>query len=310
MADIWAKIGGAVKKGVETTKDALLLVPKALIYPIKKPFASLDEMKHDAKVSLKEAVGMNVPEKEREYDPPIETTQASKNLGIEIISYKGGKIKFLASRMLVGDVSHLSPKQLGQIEALPNVDVFREENKVVIEVDVEKITNDVKNNSEHKGKSLEEIKGLVLKRIYDEVNRNLKDLAGITGGELKVHTDRKLLHGIAGKLYREHNEQLSKTAISDKSSNTMKPSEAVNKITTQNNMTNPLKMYYLQSEVITEKTGKVKGQQADYEAALRGQNVQLNAFNLENVSSETAVSSSPIPNTGNNKRDSGGRSLS
>jgi hypothetical protein len=253
---------------------------------------------------------MNVPEKEREYDPPIETTQASKNLGIEIISYKGGKIKFLASRMLVGDVSHLSPKQLGQIEALPNVDVFREENKVVIEVDVEKITNDVKNNSEHKGKSLEEIKGLVLKRIYDEVNRNLKDLAGITGGELKVHTDRKLLHGIAGKLYREHNEQLSKTAISDKSSNTMKPSEAVNKITTQNNMTNPLKMYYLQSEVITEKTGKVKGQQADYEAALRGQNVQLNAFNLENVSSETAVSSSPIPNTGNNKRDSGGRSLS
>lgn len=142
MTDIWAKVGVAVKKGAETTKDVLLLVSKALIYPIKKPFASLDEMKHNATVSLKGAVGMNVPEKEREYDPPIETTQASKNLGVEIRSYKSGGIKFLASKTLTGDVPYLTREQLGEIEELNKEDkyssiaIFREENEVVIEVHV------------------------------------------------------------------------------------------------------------------------------------------------------------------------------
>ncbi|MDG7055151.1 MAG: hypothetical protein LJD31_01175 [Wolbachia endosymbiont of Menacanthus eurysternus] len=214
MADIWAKIGGAVKKGAETTKDVLLLVPKALIYPIKKPFASWGEMKHDAKVSLKEAVGMDVPEKEKKYDPPIETTEASKNLGVET-SYKDGKIKFLASRTLAGDIPYLTTEQLGKIEELnknkenkySSIAVFREENKVIIEVDVKEITNNIKNDLKHKGKSPEEIKKLVIEGIYGEVDRNLKDLAKITGGEFKVHTDRKLLNGIAEKLYREYDEK-------------------------------------------------------------------------------------------------------
>jgi hypothetical protein len=267
---IWAKIGGAVKEGAKATGKVLNLVPKALIYPIRKPFASLGEMKHDAKVALQEAVGMDVPEKEREYDPPIETTQASKNLGIEIISYKDEKIKFLASRTLVGDVSHLSPKQLGQIkEVLPNIDVFREENKVVIEVDVGKITNDIKNSPEHKGKSPEKIKGLIIKQIKQKVDGDLKKLAEITGGELKRHTDRKLLHGIAEKLYREYDsrssetavpshkkqqlsetkpiepannkkssEQLSETAVPNKSSSTMKSSGNVKP--EEFNITNPM----------------------------------------------------------------------
>ncbi|WCR59320.1 MAG: hypothetical protein PG978_000756 [Wolbachia endosymbiont of Ctenocephalides felis wCfeF] len=236
MADIWAKIGGAVKKGAGTTKDVLLLVPKALIYPIKKPFASFGEMKHDATVSLKEAVGMDVPEKEREYNPPIETTKASENLGIEIISYKDGKIKFLASRTLVGDVSHLSPKQLGQIkEVLPNIDVFREENKVIIEVDVEEITKGIKNASENKGKSPEEIKGLIIEQIKQKVDGDLKKLAKITGGELERHTDRKLLYGIAEKLYREYDGQ-DKSAEAKKSPE--QPSETVKK--EDFNITNPM----------------------------------------------------------------------
>lgn len=269
MADIWAKIGGTVKKGAETTKGVLLLVPKALIYPIKKPFASFGEMKHDATVSLKEAVGMDVPEKEREYDPPIETTKASENLGVKIISYKDGKIKFLASRTLTGDIPYLTPEQLGKIEELNrenkylSIAIFKEENKVVIEVDVEKITNKIKDAPENKGKSPEEIKKLVLEGIYDEVDRNLKDLAGITGGELKVHTDRKLLYGIAEKLYREYDEQLSKaakspeqpseTAVPKKPSNTIEPN---NEIITQNNMTNPLLAYY--QEVADGKISGVK----------------------------------------------------
>jgi len=215
MADIWAKIGGAVKKGAKTTKDVLLLVPKALIYPIKKPFASLDEMKHDATVSLKEAVGMNVPEKEREYDPPIETTQASKNLGIEIISYKDGKIKFLASRTLTGDIPYLTPEQLGKIEELnkeskySSIAIFKEENKVVIEVDVKDIIKKIKEGKSEMDE--EAIKKHALEGIVKELGGNLKKLAEVTGGEFKVHTDLKLLYGIAEKLYQECDNQEEKS---------------------------------------------------------------------------------------------------
>ncbi|WCR57655.1 hypothetical protein [Wolbachia endosymbiont of Ctenocephalides felis wCfeJ] len=209
MAPIWDKIGRAVKKGVTVAGNIAALVPKALLYPVKKPFASLDRMKHDAKVSLKEAVGMNVPEEERKYDPPIETTKASENFGVQIKEQKEkGKVTFLVSRTLTGDIPYLNDEQLDTIKKdLPSVTVFREENKVVIEVDVEKITNDIKNDPKNKGKSPGEIKKLVLQEIYNEVDRNFKGLAKITGGEFKIHTDRKLLHGIAEKLYKEYDGQ-------------------------------------------------------------------------------------------------------
>ncbi|MDG7052410.1 MAG: hypothetical protein LKM45_00795 [Wolbachia endosymbiont of Alcedoecus sp.] len=336
MADIWAKIGWAVKKGAKATKDVLFLVPKALIYPIKKPFASWGEMKHDAKVSLKEAVGMDVPEKEKKYDPPIETTKASKNLGIET-SYKDGKIKFLASRTLTGDIPYLTTEQLGKIEELnknkenkySSIAVFRGENKVVIEVDVKEITKKIKDAPEHKGKSPEEIKKLVIEGIYGEVDRNLKDLAKITGGEFKVHTDRKLLYGIAEKLYRKYDEQslktpvpshkeqqtsettkpiepannkksseqLSETAVPNKSSSTMKPSETIKGTDDEKyfGITNPNDFPFGKETISSTKIQLSQ----DIKKGLEG------ASNLEHVSSETVVSSSSTPN----KRD-GGRSLS
>ncbi|UXX39846.1 hypothetical protein [Wolbachia endosymbiont of Oryzaephilus surinamensis] len=71
-------------------KGVFFLVPKALIYPMKKPFASIDEMKHDAKVSLKNAVS-DLPKEEEKYDPPIKTTEASKYLGIQITKQEKGK---------------------------------------------------------------------------------------------------------------------------------------------------------------------------------------------------------------------------
>lgn len=207
---IWAKIGGAVKTGVEATRSVLTLVPKTLIYPIKKPFASMGEMKHDATVSLKEAVDIDVPKEEREYDPPIETTQASENLGVQITEQKKGtgKVAFLASRTLTGDIPYLNDEQLGKVKVgLPNVTIFREENKIVIEINVEEIANTIKTNPDNKGKSEKEIKELVLKRIANKVDEDLKKLAGITGGEFKIHTDLKLLNGIAEKLYREYDNQ-------------------------------------------------------------------------------------------------------
>ncbi|MDG7057193.1 MAG: hypothetical protein LKM43_03525 [Wolbachia endosymbiont of Penenirmus auritus] len=322
MADIWAKIGGAVKKGARATKDVLFLVPKALIYPIKKPFASWGEMKHDAKVSLKEAVGMGVPEKEKKYDPPIETTKASKNLGVET-SYKDGKVKFLASRTLTGDIPYLTPEQLGKIEELnknkenkySSITVFREENKVVIEVDVKEVTNNIKNDPKHKGKSPEEIKKLVIEGIYGEVDRNLKGLAKITGGEFKVHTDRKLLHGIAEKLYRKYDEQLSKaaksteklpeqsseTAVPNKSSSTMKSSETVKK--EDFNMTNPLLAYY--QEVADGKINGVKFPSKEQQDILGKLGSGLS--NPEDASDKPKEPLSTPTVEGNGKREKGGR---
>ncbi|BFD48173.1 MAG: hypothetical protein DMENIID0003_12470 [Wolbachia endosymbiont of Sergentomyia squamirostris] len=210
---IWAKIGGAVKIGVEATGRVFALVPKALIYPIKKPFASTGEMKHDATVSLKKAVGIDVPEEEREYDPPIETTQASKDLGVQITEQKKGigKVSFLVSRTLTGDIPYLNDEQLNKIKALKseysNITIHREENKIVIEIDVKKIIEDIKTDSKNKGKIPEEIKKLAIEEIKQKVDGNLKDLAKITGGEFKVHTDLKLLYGIAEKLYKEYDNQ-------------------------------------------------------------------------------------------------------
>lgn len=190
-------------------KGVFFLVPKALIYPIKKPFASIDEMKHDAKVSLKKVVS-DVPKEEEKYDPPIKTTEASKDLGVEITEQKKGtgKVACLVSRALTGDIPYLNDEQLGQVKKnLPNVTIFKEENKIVIEINVEEIANTIKTNPDNKGKSEKEIKELVLKGIANKVEGDLKKFAEITGGEFKVHTDLKLLYGIAEKLYREYDNQ-------------------------------------------------------------------------------------------------------
>lgn len=210
---IWAKVGKTVKKGTKTIKGVLSLGPKALIYPAKKPSASTGEMKHDAIVSLKEAVGIDVPKEEKEYDLPIGSTEASKYLGIQITEQGKGKVTFLVSRTLTGDVPYLSPEQLDKIKKdLPNVTIFREENKIAIEVDVKKIIEDIKTDSKNKGKSPEEIKKIVIGKIYGEIDHNLKALAKITGGEFKIHTDTKLLYGIAQKLYMEYDDQKQRSS--------------------------------------------------------------------------------------------------
>ncbi|WP_353287389.1 hypothetical protein [Wolbachia endosymbiont (group B) of Gerris lacustris] len=206
MVKVWAKIGGAVKTVAGATKDVLLLVPKALVYPVKKPFASLDEMKHDAKISLKEAVGMDVLEEGKKYEPPIETTEASKYLGIQITKQEKGKVFFLASRTLTGDVPYLSTEKLDKIRKdLPNITIFREENKIVIEVDVEKIIQEIKDKNP--GIDEKVMKKYALEEIYNKIDCDLKNLAKITGGEFKTHTDPKLLYGIAEKLYKEYDNQ-------------------------------------------------------------------------------------------------------
>lgn len=205
---ILAKVGNAASGVGSFLGRGVKVLVKGAIYPIwpKNWFKSWDEMRHDIKNGGRSIIG----NPHEEYDPPIKTTQASKDLGVQITEQKKGtgKVSFLALRTLTGDIPYLSPEQLDKIKKdLPNVTIFREENKIVIEVDVKKIIEDIKTDSKNKGKSPEEIKKLALQGIADSINGDLKKLAGITGGEFKIHTDLKLLNGIAEKLYKEYDNQ-------------------------------------------------------------------------------------------------------
>lgn len=199
---------------------------KLPVYPIKPSnwFKSGGELRHDIKNGGRYIIGNPL----EEYDPPIETTQASEDLGVQIMEQKKGtgKVTFLASRTLTGDIPYLTPERLGEIKQnLPNVTIFKEENKVVIEVDVKKIIEDIKKNNP--GIDEKRIKELALEKIAEGaegVGGNLKKLAKITGGEFKVHTDLKLLYGIAEKLYKEYDNQkqsLEKVVKSNQPSETL-----------------------------------------------------------------------------------------
>lgn len=156
-----AKIGNTVSGVGSFLGGGEGVLAKGAVYPVwpKNWFKSWGEMWHDIKNGGRYIIGNKL----EEYDPHIETTQASKNLGVQIMEQKKGtgKVTFLASRTLTGDIPYLTPEQLEKIKTdLPNVTIFREENKIVIEVDVEKITNGIKDKN--KGKSPEEIKELVV----------------------------------------------------------------------------------------------------------------------------------------------------
>lgn len=217
-----------------------------IIYPIqpKNWFKSRGEMWHDIKNGGRYIIGSPL----EEYDPPIETTQASENLGVEITEQKKGKgkVAFLASRTLTGDIPYLNDEQLGQIKKnLPNVTIFREENKIVIEINVEEIANTIKTNPDNKGKSKKEIEELVLKGIANKVDEDLKKLAGITGGEFKIHTDLKLLNGIAEKLYREYDNQNKPSKTPGPAQTGKSPGQSLETVTSTDelvksfNITNP-----------------------------------------------------------------------
>ncbi len=206
---ILAKVGNAASGVGSFLGRGVKVLVKGAVYPIwpKNWFKSWDEMRHDIKNGGRSIIGNPL----EEYDPPIETTQASEDLGVQIMEQKKGtgKVTFLASRTLTGDIPYLTPERLGEIKQnLPNVTIFKEENKVVIEVDVKKIIEDIKKNNP--GIDEKRIKELALEKIAEGaegVGGNLKKLAKITGGEFKVHTDLKLLYGIAEKLYKEYDDQ-------------------------------------------------------------------------------------------------------
>ncbi|QKX02674.1 hypothetical protein GOY07_00125 [Wolbachia endosymbiont of Litomosoides sigmodontis] len=276
-------------------RGLLVLFKGTIIYPfqLKNHSKSRSEMLHDIKNGWRYVIG-KIP---KEYCPPIKITQASKDLGVHITEQEKGKerVIFKVSRTLVGDIPYLSQEQLDQIKNnLPDINIFREKNEVAIEVDVKEIINDIKASPECKGKNPERIKQFVIGKIYDKVNENLKGLAEITGGGFKVHTDQKLLYSIAEKLYCGYTEQLSEaTKSKDKSSES---SEFI----TQNNMTDPLKMYHI-------KVGKTISKGMELESKLREAIGNKSNLRFEgNVSNSKTENPLSIPAL-NSGKEKGGR---
>ncbi|MDG7056285.1 MAG: hypothetical protein LKM44_02225 [Wolbachia endosymbiont of Meromenopon meropis] len=267
MANVWNRVVTAINENVtKIMKNLLFLVPGALSYIIKKPFASWRDMKRDAFLSLRRAFGVGV--KESRYELYVQTTEASKNLGLEVVGCKDHKIKFLASKTLIGDIPCLTSDQLVMIENLKSersscsrIFAFKEKNKIVIEINVEKIVKKVfESVSEDKRSNSEEVRKLVLQKVHDEVDRVLKELGKITGGEFKHHADQKLLYCLTEKLYRNfHNQnelqnleglsedRSSEIAIHDgESSDVLRSLETI-EVIAQNNMTNPCEMYHIRA---------------------------------------------------------------
>ncbi|AAW70828.1 hypothetical protein EJB10_03405 [Wolbachia endosymbiont of Brugia malayi] len=285
--------GKILFKGVG--RGLFVLFKGTIIYPfqLKSQLKSWDEMWHDIKNGWRYVIG-KIP---KEYYLPIKTTQASEDLGVHITEQEKGKggVIFKASRTLVGDIPYLSQEQLDQIKNnLPSVTIFRKKNEAIIEVDVKEITNGIKAGPEYKGKSPEEVKQLIIGKIYDKVNENLKGLAEITGGEFKVHTDQKLLYGIAEKLYRWYREQPSEVV------KPIEKSPESNEFITQSNMTDPLGMYHV-------KAGKTTSKGIELEDKLReaiGNESNLRFEGDVSNSKMESPSSTPVLNPG---REKGGR---
>ncbi|VDO27373.1 unnamed protein product, partial [Onchocerca flexuosa] len=92
-------------KQVTESKHGLLRIiheRKEELITLTKAKCLIDEMQHDAK----ETAGVDVPEEKKKYSPSIESTEASKNLGVQVIKQGKGLIIFLASRTLIGGISH------------------------------------------------------------------------------------------------------------------------------------------------------------------------------------------------------------
>ncbi len=250
-----------------------------------------------------------------EYDPPIKTTQASEDLGIQIIEQKKGtgKIAFLASRTLTGDIPYLNDEQLGTIKkvGLSNVTIFREENKIVIEINVKEIANTIKTNPDNKGKSEKEIKELVLEGIANKVKGDLKKFAEITDGEFKVHTDLKLLYGIAEKLYREYDNQ-NKPSETLRSAQTGKsPGQSSETVTSTDelvksfNITNPSEFPFGKSKEAISPIKNMQLSEQDIKKQVEG--LESTFLNFEDVSGET-IKPLSTPNVEKNEERGKGRS--
>jgi hypothetical protein len=303
---ILAKVGNAASGVGSFLGRGAKALGWGIIYPIqpKNWFKSRGEMWHDIKNGGRYVIGSEL----EKYDPPIKTTQASENLGVEITEQKKGtgKVAFLASRTLTGDIPYLNDEQLGKIKVgLPNVTIFREENKIVIEINVEEIANTIKTNPNNKGKSEKEIKELVLKGIANKVDEDLKKLAGITGGEFKIHTDLKLLNGIAEKLYREYDNQNKPSKTGKSPGQSSETVTSTDELVKSFNITNPNEFPFGKSK---EAISPIKNMQlSERDIKKQAEGLGSTFLNFEDASGEV-IKPLSTPDVERNKGRGKGRS--
>lgn len=199
-----------VIRSVEVTWPVKFTLP-LVAYP-KNWRKSFGEIWHDFKNGLRGLIN-SPPE---EYNPPISMSEDSRSVGITVESYeKGVYVLLKMPRSRIGDIPYLTDEQLEEIEKkLPNVLIFRGENKIVMKINVKQIVTDhelLKKIREEFGPNVSEeaIKTLAIAR---EIDRNFKELAKITRGELGNDTDPKLFYDTAQALYSKHIEQQEKSA--------------------------------------------------------------------------------------------------
>lgn len=249
---IWSKMGELAKPIAKGVGRAAKVGAKATIYPARptnwrKPWSHLW---HDMKNA-----GLYIIRK-----PPLEefkpsasllqaesTTQDSKDLDVQIesVDYKDGRMIFEAARVSLGDIFHLTNEQLNQIKQLngiskySNVNINRAGGKIMIGVDVKEIIDAIKNDPDHKGKSEEEIRGLAIARIEQEVDSCLKKVGGITGGLFERNTDLKLLDAIGKALYEKSvtkKESIEKPSKVIKQLKTPGPSETLRSVASKESL--------------------------------------------------------------------------
>lgn len=147
-------------------------------------------------------------EDKKNYLPPIKISSVGKDLSIRITEEGEGIIKFQASRILIGDISKLNKQTIEQItNDYVKITPEYEEGEIVVTIDVKKIFDEVQNNNP--GKSSDEIKKLITKKIEEKVDSTMKDIAKVCGGEFERYKENSLVTGIAQKLYQDHSNNIS-----------------------------------------------------------------------------------------------------
>lgn len=155
----------------------------------------------------------------------------SNYFGIKLIGEGGGYLGFKTSDTLINSIARISDAQIKEVNTLNDenaifdIAINRVAKKIIIEIDVYKIINDITADPDNKGKTKEEIKRLVIGKIIKEADSSLKKLANIVGGEFSKYADSQLLAGVGKRLYQPYEKQ--KDESKSPAENPTQPSETV-----------------------------------------------------------------------------------
>ncbi|MBV0899716.1 MAG: hypothetical protein KTV77_03065 [Wolbachia endosymbiont of Fragariocoptes setiger] len=203
----WNIFPSFIKKYMNPTWNVakfLFYESRYILYP-KNWFNSFGELVHDIKQIYSNTIK---GENKKDYQPYIKISPVGKDFNIRITEEGEGIIKFQASRVLTGDISKLNEKITEQINyGYVKITAKYEKDEIVITIDVKKIFDEVQDNNP--GKSSDEMKKLIIKKIEEKVDSTIKDIAKVCGGGFERYKENSLVAGIAQKLYQDHSNNIS-----------------------------------------------------------------------------------------------------